>query len=61
MHGLLIEPEISGEMGYIGLSVGIYGDGNAVYHSAVNQTVYIGTFIDMTPSITIKQTDQGGS
>lgn len=54
MHGLLIEPEIGGQMAYIGLAVGVYGQGDIEYRHSAGTAVFIGVLCDSTNVITIK-------
>ena len=54
VHGLLIEPEISGQMAYIGLAVGVYGQGDIEYRHSTGTAVFIGVLCDSTNVITIK-------
>ena len=49
MHGLLIEPEIGGQMAYIGLAVG-----DIEYRHSTGTAVFIGVLCDSTNVITIK-------
>lgn len=60
MHGLLTEPEISGQMGYIGLSLGVYshegnGESNLFFRKA--HSFYVGILCDMT-NVTIIKPEQ---
>lgn len=59
MHGLLTEPEISGQMGYIGLSLGVYShEGNSETNLVLSEsTFYIGILCDMT-NVTIIKPEQ---
>lgn len=59
VHGLLTEPEISGQMGYIGLSLGVYshegsGESNFVLSEGA---FYVGILCDMT-NVTIIKPEQ---
>ena len=54
VHGLLIEPEIGGQMAYIGLAVGVYGQGDIEYRHSTGTAVFIGVLCDSTNVITIK-------
>ena len=47
MHGLLTEPEISGQMGYIGLSLGVYShEGNGGSNFVLSEgAFYVGIFV----------------
>ena len=56
MHGLLTEPEISGQMGYIGLSLGVYShEGNSETNLVLSEgTFYVGILCDVTNVTTIK-------
>lgn len=60
MHGLLTEPEISGQMGYIGLSLGVYsheGNGGSNFVLFSEGAFYVGILCDMT-NITIIKPEQ---
>lgn len=59
MHGLLTEPEISGQMGYIGLSLGVYShEGNGGSNFVLSEgAFYVGILCDMT-NITIIKPEQ---
>ena len=55
MHGLLTEPEISGQMGYIGLELGVYNhEGSGGRTSVLSDALYFGILLDMTNVTTIK-------
>lgn len=45
MHGLLIEPEIGGQMAYIGLAVGVYGQGDIEYRHSTGTAVFYRRFM----------------
>ena len=50
MHGLLTEPEISGQMGYIGLSLGVYShEGSGGSNFVLSEgALYVGILTNVT-------------